>query len=342
MGNSSKDDSATSGDASPGDAQPSNSKLYSSGEKVLAYHGPRIYEAKALSLTSFYFFISSLFQFPVSLNFHVQKAEIRKSEWRYFVHYLGWSKNWDEWVGEDRLMKPTEENVKKQQALDKKQNAEKNVKSGRSSQPKAKTSIDAKVDKEDIKNIGLPENTEDIRPLFVGSDFRDDNSRGCWKYLDLKPQKEPNKGLTKDPQGSESQTALKGSVTVEKLVKIQIPATLKKQLVDDWTFVSQQDKLVKLPRSPTIDEILTKYLEYKTKKDSTVTDSIGESLKGIRRYFDRALPMMLLYTKERKQYTETIVDGVSPSTIYGAEHLLRLFGMFIAFAASKYMHTPMF
>ncbi|XP_019446823.1 PREDICTED: protein MRG1-like isoform X1 [Lupinus angustifolius] len=262
MGNSSKDDSATSGDASPGDAQPSNSKLYSSGEKVLAYHGPRIYEAK------------------------VQKAEIRKSEWRYFVHYLGWSKNshWDEWVGEDRLMKPTEENVKKQQALDKKQNAEKNVKSGRSSQPKAKTSIDAKVDKEDIKNI-----------VSKGKKRRHDSG------------------------------AEKGSVTVEKLVKIQIPATLKKQLVDDWTFVSQQDKLVKLPRSPTIDEILTKYLEYKTKKDSTVTDSIGESLKGIRRYFDRALPMMLLYTKERKQYTETIVDGVSPSTIYGAEHLLRLF-----------------
>ncbi|KAF1872491.1 hypothetical protein Lal_00016792 [Lupinus albus] len=129
MGNSSKDDSATSGDASAGDAQPSNSKLYSSGEKVLAYHGPRIYEAK------------------------VQKAEIRKNEWRYFVHYLGWSKNWDEWVGEDRLMKPTEENVKKQQALDKKQNAEKNVRTGRSSQPKAKTSVDAKVDKEDIKNI---------------------------------------------------------------------------------------------------------------------------------------------------------------------------------------------
>ncbi|KAF1872447.1 hypothetical protein Lal_00016745 [Lupinus albus] len=117
----------------------------------------------------------------------------------------------------------------------------------------------------------------------------------------------------------------KGSVTVEKLVKIQIPATLKKQLVDDWTFVTQQDKLVTLPRSPTIDEILTKYLEYKTKKDTTVADSIGESLKGIRRYFDRALPMMLLYTKERKQYIETIVDGVSPSTIYGAEHLLRLF-----------------
>ena len=37
-------------------------------------------------------------------------------------------------------MKHTEENVLKQQALDKKQNVDKNVKSGRSSQGKAKIS----------------------------------------------------------------------------------------------------------------------------------------------------------------------------------------------------------
>ena len=58
-------------------------------------------------------------------------------------------------------------------------------------------------------------------------------------------------------------------------------------------------------------------------------DSIGEILKGIRCYFDKALPMMLLYKRERQQHSEAIVDNVSPSTIYGAEHLLRLFGMFI-------------
>lgn len=47
--------------------------------------------------------------------------------------------SWDEWVGMDRLMKHTEENVEKQQALDKKQGVEKN-KSGRSTQAKPKSS----------------------------------------------------------------------------------------------------------------------------------------------------------------------------------------------------------
>jgi hypothetical protein len=45
MGNSSTDDSSTDGDAPA-----SNSSLYSDGEKVLAYHNTRFYEAKATTL----------------------------------------------------------------------------------------------------------------------------------------------------------------------------------------------------------------------------------------------------------------------------------------------------
>ncbi|KAK4584755.1 hypothetical protein RGQ29_022449 [Quercus rubra] len=207
-----------------------------------------------------------------------QKGKQKSLQW---LRHL--SNSWDEWVGVDRLMKHTEENVVKQQALDKKQGVDKNVKSGRSAQTKPKSSTDAKVEKEDLKN-------------------------------------NVSKGKKR-----KSESGVEDNVSLEKLVKIQIPSTLRKQLVDDWEFVTQQDKLVKLPRSPTVDDILTKYLEYRAKKDGMMTDSIGEILKGIRCYFDKALPVMLLYKKERKQYHEAVVDNVSPSTIYGAEHLLRLF-----------------
>ncbi|KAI4324843.1 hypothetical protein MLD38_030295 [Melastoma candidum] len=264
MGSTSKDDCGSDGDNSSGGEPPSASDsqvLFSEGEKVLAYHGPRIYEAK------------------------VQKAEIRKDERKYFVHYLGWNKNWDEWVGANRLLKYNDENIAKQQALEKKkQGKEKNPKSGRTAQNKPKVSSDTKADKEDLKSIA---------------------AKG------KKRRSEP---------GNEKDTT-----SEEKLVKIQIPAALRKQLVDDWELVNQQDKLVKLPRSPTVDDILTKYLEYRSKKDSMMMDSIGEILKGLRCYFDKALPVMLLYKKEREQYNEVVVDDVSPSTIYGAEHLLRLF-----------------
>ncbi|XP_037497105.1 protein MRG1 isoform X4 [Jatropha curcas] len=247
MGSSSKDDAGSDGETSSGDAPPSNSGVFSEGERVLAYHGPRIYEAK------------------------VQKAELRKKEWRYFVHYLGWNKNWDEWIGPDRLLKHTEENVMKQQALENKQGVDKTSKLGRSAQTKPKSSTVGKGKKR------------------------------------------------------KSDSGIEDNLSAEKLVKIQIPSTLKKQLVDDWEFVTQQDKLVKLPRSPNVDEILTKYLEYRSKKDGMMTDSIGEILKGIRCYFDKALPVMLLYKKERQQYYSSVENDTSPSTIYGAEHLLRLF-----------------
>ncbi|KAI3722632.1 hypothetical protein L2E82_33674 [Cichorium intybus] len=179
---------------------------------------------------------------------------------------------WDEWVGVDRLMKNTEENILKQQALDKKQGVDRNSKSTKSNQTKPKISSGTKGKKR------------------------------------------------KNDSTTEKETA-----SVEKLINIQIPSTLKKQLVSDWEFVNEQDKLVELPRTPNIDDIFEKYLEYRSKKDGVMTDSVGEILKGLRCYFDRALPVILLYNKEREQYYEVVTDDVSPSSIYGAEHLLRLF-----------------
>uniref|UniRef100_A0A0E0D9U3 MRG domain-containing protein n=1 Tax=Oryza meridionalis TaxID=40149 RepID=A0A0E0D9U3_9ORYZ len=156
--------------------------------------------------------------------------------------------SWDEWVTNDRLLKLTDENIRKQQELEKSQAVDKSVKSGRSAQHKPKA--DAKTDKEDTKII-------------------------------VKGKKRKSQ-----PGGTE---------------------------------------LVKLPRSPTVDDILKKYLEHRTKKDNKINVSYAEILKGLRCYFDKALPAMLLYKKERHQYTEEVKGDVSPSTIYGAEHLLRLF-----------------
>ncbi|XP_044964002.1 protein MRG1 isoform X4 [Hordeum vulgare subsp. vulgare] len=233
---------------------------FAEGEKVLAYHGPLLYEAK------------------------VQKTENREDEWRYFVHYLGWNKNWDEWVASDRLLKLTEENVRKQLEL-KNQSGDKTVRTGgRSAQHNPKASNDAKVDKEDTKGL-------------------------------VKGKKRKNQLGVEEKERRSS----------ESLLMSQFPVTLKKQLVDDWEFVTQLGKLVKLPRSPTVDEILTKYLEHRVKKDNKISDSCAEVTKGLRCYFDKALPAMLLYKKEQKQYKEEIKGDISPSAVYGAEHLLRLF-----------------
>ncbi|XP_030950197.1 protein MRG2-like isoform X2 [Quercus lobata] len=246
------DSSATESDMDvdddPDSAPNIDSAPFSEGEKVLAFHSSLIYEAK------------------------VRKIEYRNREWRFFVHYLGWSKNWDEWVGLDRLLKFTEENVQKQQALVQKQSIDKNTKQVRASQ---------------------------IIP----------------KIPNARAKKRKNDAASKE----------KGMIPLDKLANIQIPPPLKKQLVDDCDFITHLGKLVKLPRAPNVDEILKKYLGYRMKKDNLIADSVGEILKGLRCYFDKALPAILLYKSERRQYKEAISVDVSPSTVYGAEHLLRLF-----------------
>ncbi|XP_031740673.1 protein MRG2 isoform X7 [Cucumis sativus] len=133
------------------------------------------------------------------------------------------------------------------------------------------------------------------------------------------------KNVVKGKKRKNDASKEKGAMNVEKLVSIQIPVKLKKQLVDDSEFVTHLGKLVKLPRTPNVDDIMKKYLEYRLKKDATKDESIGEIVKGLICYFDKALPVMLLYKSERQQYEELMINDVSPSSIYGAEHLLRLF-----------------
>ncbi|XP_038897437.1 protein MRG1-like isoform X5 [Benincasa hispida] len=180
----------------------------------------------------------------------------------------GAKRDWDEWVGLDRLLKFTEENVQKQQELNEKRGTEK--KASRASQ--------------------------------------------------IKP-----KNVTKGRKRKNDASKDKSAMNVEKLVSIQIPVKLKKQLVDDSEFVTHLGKLVKLPRTPNVEDIMKKYLEYRLKKDVTKDESVGEIVKGLICYFDKALPAMLLYKSERQQYEELMINDVSPSSIYGAEHLLRLF-----------------
>jgi hypothetical protein len=59
---------------------------------------------------------------------------------------------------------------------------------------------------------------------------------------------------------------------------------------------------------------------------------------GLKMYFDKALPTILLYRFERQQFAEWQQrhPGMRHSDVYGAEHLLRLFGKFALFDATTH------
>ncbi|RDX61873.1 Protein MRG2, partial [Mucuna pruriens] len=140
----------------------------------------------------------------------------------------------------------------------------------------------------------------------------------------MEPQTQHRSDMTMKRR-NESVIKGKPAVDPDKLVNIQIPPTLKKQLVDDCEFITHLGKLVKLPRTPNVNDILKNYLHYRLKKCDSMADSVEEIMKGLCCYFDKALPVMLLYKNERQQYQEACPANVFPSATYGAEHLLRLF-----------------
>ncbi|GAA0150791.1 chromatin/chromatin-binding, or -regulatory protein [Lithospermum erythrorhizon] len=224
------------------------SSPFRESEKVLAFHCELLYEAK------------------------VQKVDLVMKEWRFFIHYLGWNKSWDEWVGVDRLRKYNDENmcIQKELNANKKQDVEKKFGRAILTKPKSSSAFRGKKRKNDL---------------------------------------DPKEAVGPDV----------------KQVNIHIPPTLRKQLIDDYESIMHLGKLVKLPRCPNVEDLLNKYLEYHTRKGGMMPDSVEEIVNGLRCYFDKALPALLLYKNERQQYQEATTNDKSPSFVYGAEHLLRLF-----------------
>src|SRR5690348_3681689 len=73
---------------------PKPTAKFAANDRVLCYHGAMLYEAKVLDVST------------------------DDRETKYLVHYQGWNNRWDEWVLDDRLLEPTDENLKKQQELE--------------------------------------------------------------------------------------------------------------------------------------------------------------------------------------------------------------------------------
>ncbi|XRB08489.1 mortality factor 4-like protein [Pycnococcus provasolii] len=117
-------------------------------------------------------------------------------------------------------------------------------------------------------------------------------------------------------------------------VNIVFPALLKRQLVEDHDQVKEANKLVPLPRSPTVAQILEQFVASKSSGNaagggaSTATEkssALNQLADGLRVFFDKTCNSKLLYANEREQNARHVPAGTQPSDVYGAEHLLRFF-----------------
>ena len=140
--------------------------LYSAGEKFLCYHGALIYEAKCL-----------------------QVGKNDSNEFIYFVHYNGWSKNWDEWVTAKRILKYNAENLKKQKELivtsrySLNNNKKLKMSDSSSSQQQVNEIVSSTLPTtKEVKTNGKPRNDNENKKSSNSNDSKETNKRSKNKW----------------------------------------------------------------------------------------------------------------------------------------------------------------
>ncbi|KAG1750642.1 MRG-domain-containing protein [Suillus paluster] len=271
------------------------------GERVLCYHGPLVYEAKILKAETW----------------DETNTKLPTVGPHFFVHYKGWKQTWDEWVPITRLLKFNDTNVQLQKAL--------------MAQASAAASTSASSTKGKAHGGGA---------MKDGS-----SSRGGG--LGRKDGRGTKRGREEDDSSKKPE------------MKLNVPEVLKVLLVDDWEAITKNSQLVTVPRSPTVVDILQEFKDYvmglgkntasaplssipTSDSCAILSSSLREPelvlptiISGLQVYFDRSLGANLLYRFERPQYAEMrkqyvtgpkVLVGLEKdmSSIYGAEHLLRM------------------
>jgi len=107
------------------------------------------------------------------------------------------------------------------------------------------------------------ENLEKKRVLY------EDTMAALNKKTGRKTDVDKDKGKQSKKRKIDATTTSQEEQTERKKVeiKLSLPAVLKKQLVDDWDWITREKKIVPLPRKPTVAEILDQFLQTKKKVD---------------------------------------------------------------------------
>ncbi|GAA5908243.1 Eaf3p [Sporobolomyces salmoneus] len=243
----------------------------------------------------------------------------------YFVHYKGWKQTWDEWVPEDRLNKYNEENIRKQKALIEQQRARD------AAEREAQKLLEAEQARKNAAAGVSGSITSSVSGLPTGPSGPLGGGAGGPSVLGggggMASMRRADEGKRNMKRGREGEG--EDEYMSRREVKISIPDNLKTQLVDDWEAITKNQQLVPLPRVPNVDTILDEWLKYLQNEEDDKRRLAAEIAAGLSLYFNKALGNNLLYRFERGQYQEQYkkLQGTDKqmSSVYGGEHLLRLF-----------------
>lgn len=292
-------------------------------EKVLCFHGPLIYEAKCL------------------------KVQQKEKQVKYFIHYAGWNKNWDEWVPESRVLKLNDANISRQKDLQKAHETSLKNKKAKKAAEKKKAALLSKETSAGSGNSSSGGGGEDSRSStpstgdlsVVSTPTSLKRSQASTPTTPVSINKTtivPNIAEEKENEAKRKKSRVESSVDTEEQfmttveVRVKLPDELKPALVDDWDLINRQRKLAVIPARVTVHTILQDYVKAKQNTKSNTPNkqsAVQEVVAGLREYFNVMLGTQLLYKFERPQYADLLTEHKDKqmSDIYGFIHLIRLF-----------------
>ena len=292
------------------------------------------------------------------------------------VHWSRFNKKQDQWLAVAKMVRDTVDARREAGMLDKPgdepEGAPEPTKDARAKKPKAKPAAKANAsERSDAKasaESGAPaaetskKKRSEAEPAAAGSAKRaktlDAEREPEPKRPSAKekaPKREPEEGAAKVPgkkvpgkkkkpaaangEDANAPAAEPSEQEETPSLRLELSASLKRELITGWERITREGKLLSLPRSVTAAEVLRRFEEdAKAKARSAEQAALAsECAAGLKAYFDGALRASLLYAEERAQAEAVLAGGerfdaggdegnkMEPSAVYGAEHLLRLF-----------------
>lgn len=275
----------------------------------------------------------------------------------YFVHYQGWKKTWDEWVPQTRLLKYNEENLARQKALVDAQKAEAAAAAAVAAAQAAEKEQASRA-KADVRKAGTPTNGSPATSTSRGS-------KRSRESADADEQdKRPDLRLTiPEPLKAQLVDDWENVTRKEQLVPLPRQPNVK-QILDDYAaYYQSKAKATTRARSPAVltevlaglklyfDKSLAQNLLYRFERPQYVemrkrhgpkmgdgdvqTEIAAAKPGGGRRGRTKASAAKDEGTPSPAPAPPSTLTELEASALYGAEHLLRLFGTYLLYLCSQ-------
>ncbi|XP_029112807.1 male-specific lethal 3 homolog isoform X3 [Scleropages formosus] len=233
---------------------------------------------------------------------------------KYLIHFSGWSRSWDRWSAQERVLPDTVRTRRLQCTLARRALARMRRKGWKKRRgrlpainPVLKHLSEEKLESHDASSEYVEEDKSEDQDSLQSED----------SYTVIEDLYE-----MKEEQDTSSRRE-----SEERSISIEIPDVLKKKLEDDCYYINKKKKLVKIPCQMNVVSILESYVKHfainatfsaderywhRAGAHASLSSHCGrpekneelckEMVDGLRITFDFTLPMILLYPSEHAQF----------------------------------------